>query len=64
MVNDDVKTLLAAKQIKQVMLCGIEAHVCVLQTALDLLALDYKVFLVCDAGYFFKTRHLRFASYG
>ena len=34
----------------QVILCGIEAHVCVLQTALDLIDMDYNVFLVCDAG--------------
>jgi nicotinamidase-related amidase len=34
----------------QVILCGIEAHVCVLQTALDLLAAGYEVFLVADAS--------------
>jgi Amidases related to nicotinamidase len=34
---------------KTVVLCGIEAHVCILQTALDLLAADYDVFLVVDA---------------
>ena len=35
----------------QVLLCGIEAHVCVLQTALDVLQLrpDADVFVVCDA---------------
>lgn len=34
----------------QVLLCGIEAHVCVLQTALDVLKLpDSDVFVVCDA---------------
>jgi isochorismate hydrolase len=30
-------------------LCGIEGHVCVQQTALDLLREEYEVFLVCDA---------------
>ncbi|MDR1954121.1 MAG: isochorismatase family protein [Clostridiales Family XIII bacterium] len=30
-------------------LCGIEAHVCVLQSALDLLDEDYGVFLISDA---------------
>ena len=30
-------------------LCGIESHVCVQQTALDLLREEYDVFLVCDA---------------
>ena len=34
---------------KTVVLCGIEAHVCILQTALDLLSTDYEVFLVTDA---------------
>ena len=33
----------------QVILAGIEAHVCVLQTALDLLGQGYQVFLVADA---------------
>jgi len=32
-----------------VILCGIEAHVCVLQTALDLRKSDINVHLVCDA---------------
>ncbi len=33
---------------KQVILTGIEAHVCVLQTAIDLLVEDYNVFVVID----------------
>lgn len=33
----------------QLVLCGIEAHVCVLQTALDLLGLGANVFIVADA---------------
>lgn len=33
----------------QVILCGIEAHVCVAQTALDLLDQGIEVFLACDA---------------
>ena len=32
-----------------VLLCGVEAHVCVMQTALDLLATGRQVFLVTDA---------------
>jgi nicotinamidase-related amidase len=33
----------------KVVLCGIESHVCILQTALDLLARDFRVFLAVDA---------------
>lgn len=40
---------LGALDRKQVLLCGIETHVCVYQTALDLLDDDYEVHLVADA---------------
>jgi nicotinamidase-related amidase len=33
----------------QVIVCGIEAHVCVLQTAADLLSQGYEVFIAADA---------------
>jgi len=34
---------------QQVILCGIESHVCVLQTAMELLDRNYRVFVVADA---------------
>ena len=33
----------------KLVLCGIESHVCVLHTALDLLALDFRVYVAVDA---------------
>ena len=40
---------LQAKGVKDIILCGIEAHVCVSQTCLDLLDQQYRVFVVADA---------------
>ena len=42
-------TALSALNRKQVILSGIEAHICVYQTALDLIARGYEVALVMDA---------------
>lgn len=39
----------AASERWQVVLCGLETHVCILQTALDLLSLGYQVFIPMDA---------------
>ena len=39
----------AERGIRKILLCGIEAHVCVQQTALDLLAHGFRVFLAVDA---------------
>jgi len=33
----------------KIVLCGIETHVCLLHTALDLLALDFRVYVAVDA---------------
>jgi len=46
----DVLDLLASCGRRQVILCGTEAHVCVLQTALGLREAGYEVFLVADAA--------------
>lgn len=43
--------------IKTLAVCGIEAHVCVLQTALDALARNIEVFLITDASGSRKTSH-------
>ncbi len=40
---------LKSKKISDVILCGIEAHVCVSQTCLDLLDRGFRVFVVVDA---------------
>lgn len=45
----DVVAVLNDSSIATVLVCGVEAHVCVLQTALDLLAHGRQVFLVHDA---------------
>ncbi|MHC4498749.1 MAG: hydrolase [Planctomycetota bacterium] len=34
---------------KQILLCGIEAHVCIYQTAVDLLGMGYEVSVIADA---------------
>src|SRR5215813_1545343 len=42
-------TRLRERHVEQVMLCGIEAHICVSQTAHDLLQNGYQVHLLSDA---------------
>eukprot|EP00600_Ochromonadales_sp_CCMP1393_P009849 CAMPEP_0174972358 /NCGR_PEP_ID=MMETSP0004_2-20121128/10581_1 /TAXON_ID=420556 /ORGANISM="Ochromonas sp., Strain CCMP1393" /LENGTH=213 /DNA_ID=CAMNT_0016222565 /DNA_START=21 /DNA_END=662 /DNA_ORIENTATION=+ len=49
MLTDEVSAALVESGKTQVVLCGIEAHVCVLQSALDLVGSGYEVFLVADA---------------
>ncbi len=47
--STELKAQLLDKNIQQIALCGIETHVCVQQTALDLIANDFQVYLVRDA---------------
>ncbi len=49
MRSDEVKKRLNELKIRSIILCGIETHICVLQTALDALSQDYKVHVVADA---------------
>jgi nicotinamidase-related amidase len=46
---DEVRTALRAQARPNVLVCGIEAHVCVLQTVLDLCAGGWNVFCATDA---------------
>ena len=45
----DFDTRLRERHVEQVAICGIEAHICVSQTAHDLLALGYQVHVISDA---------------
>jgi len=47
--SEELLKALREKGLRQVALAGIETHVCVLQTALDLLANDYQVHVARDA---------------
>lgn len=46
---DPVREELARLEVRSVVVCGIESHVCVLQSCLDLAELGYATFVVADA---------------
>lgn len=48
-LSEPVKKQLKKLKVKSVLLAGIEAHICVLKTALDLLDNDFEVHIVADA---------------
>jgi nicotinamidase-related amidase len=45
---EDFQSQLISRNIKQVIVCGIEAHICVTQTVIDLLARGLEVHLLVD----------------
>ena len=47
--SDTFMASLKSQNRSQIVLCGIEAHVCVLQTCLDLIAEGFRVFVAADA---------------
>lgn len=47
--NAALRERITQRERKQIIVAGIEAHVCVLQTAMDLKAAGYQVFAVADA---------------
>ncbi len=49
MLSDETREYLKAKGAKNIIIAGLEAHVCVQQTVLDLLRDSYSVHLAIDA---------------
>lgn len=46
--NEELSKWISDQNKKTVIVCGIEAHICVLQTVIDLLEKDYNVIVVAD----------------
>lgn len=57
----DLLSVLKSKNIEQVIVCGIESHVCVQQSVLDLLANGFQVNLAADAVASRKKKDYDFA---
>ena len=47
--DSNIKSAIKNSKKKQIVICGIETHICVLQTTLDLIKDGFSVFLVSDA---------------
>ena len=47
--DDRIREKLRELDREQIIVCGIETHVCVQQTVLDLVTMDYQVFVCADA---------------
>ena len=48
MVDEAISAALDRLNVKNVIVCGCEAHICVLQTVIDLIEEEYNVYLVSD----------------
>lgn len=48
-LTEEINNFIKESGKKQIILCGIETHICVLQTALDLIDKGFEVFVVQDA---------------
>lgn len=46
--DDSIAEALERLNVKNVIVCGCEAHICVLQTVIDLIAEEYNVYMVTD----------------
>lgn len=46
--DEDIGGALERLKVKNVIVCGCEAHICVLQTVMDLIAEEYHVYVVTD----------------
>lgn len=49
LLEEQIFDALKSENKNQILLCGIETHICVLQTALALLENDYEVYIIQDA---------------
>jgi len=47
--NESIRTALDSRKRSQIILCGVETHVCVLQSAFDLYRAGREVYIVADA---------------
>ena len=47
--ENNIKNIFRAKNIKNLIICGFESHICVQQSVLDFLNEGYKVFVIADA---------------
>ncbi len=45
---DEIANWVKAQEKKTILICGVEAHICVMQTVIDLLEDGYRVFVVAD----------------